>query len=264
LGTRDRLNYAIKYTSILDTGDAKQLLELKNDKRIHVMKSLSALAKYTGRYDTWQQIRQSFQLRWSNGDSMQAFSSIFNRERDLDQMLEWLTQTSSLLPQKYSDVLIFNTLTGLRPSEACLSIKLIQSNLEMYLNQESRIVEHFKFPEFMRRTKKAYISIMNDNILNLAKLAPRHLTYNQLKLQFKRAGVSSMHMLYCRKIFATYLRLEGIEQEIIDLLQGRIPRNVFVRHYFRPSFARENEKVRNALENMFEKIRMVNPVSYLA
>jgi intergrase/recombinase len=71
-------------------------------------------------------------------------------------------------------------------------------------------------------------------------------------------------MLYCRKIFATYLRLEGIEQEIIDLLQGRIPRNVFVRHYFRPSFARENEKVRNALENMFEKIRMVNPVSYLA
>jgi hypothetical protein len=51
--------------------------------------------------------------------------------------------------------------------------------------------------------------------MNLAKLAPRHLTYNQLKLQFKRAGVSSMHMLYCRKIFATYLRLEGIEQEIM-------------------------------------------------
>jgi intergrase/recombinase len=50
-----------------------------------------------------------------------------------------------------------------------------------------------------------------------------------------------MHLLYCRKIFATYLRLEGVEQEIIDLLQGRIPRNVFVRHYFRPNFAKQNE-----------------------
>jgi intergrase/recombinase len=150
---------------------------------------------------------------------------------------------------------MFNTLTGLRPSEAFLSIELIQSSLETYLNQETGIVEHFKFPEFMRRTKKAFISIANDNILNIAKLAPRHLTYNQIKLQFKRVGISSMHMLYCRKIFATYLRMEGIEQEIIDLLQGRIPRNVFVRHYFRPSFAKENRRVTNALENMFEKIR---------
>ena len=64
VGTRDRLNYAIKYASILDTGDARQLLELNNEKRIHIMKSLSALAKYTGRYDKWQQIKQNFQLKW--------------------------------------------------------------------------------------------------------------------------------------------------------------------------------------------------------
>jgi intergrase/recombinase len=33
-------------------------------------------------------------------------------------------------------------------------------------------------------------------------------------------------MAYCRKIFATYLRTHGIEQEIIDLLQGMAPRSV--------------------------------------
>ena len=38
-GTRDRLNYAVRYAYILDRGDARQLLELKNEKRIHVMKS---------------------------------------------------------------------------------------------------------------------------------------------------------------------------------------------------------------------------------
>jgi intergrase/recombinase len=76
---------------------------------------------------------------------------------------------------------------------------------------------------------------MNDRILEMARSADRHLTYNQLKLQFKRHGIQGIHMLYCRKIFATCLRLSGVEQEMVDLLQGRIPRNVFVRHYFRPN-----------------------------
>jgi hypothetical protein len=64
VGTRDRLNYAVKYAHILDTGEAHQLLELSPEKRMHIMKSLSALAKYTGRYDGWQQVRQRFQLKW--------------------------------------------------------------------------------------------------------------------------------------------------------------------------------------------------------
>ncbi len=42
-------------------------------------------------------------------------------------------------------------------------------------------------------------------------------------------------MACCCKIFATFLRNEGVEQEIIDLLEGRIPNSVFVRHYYRPS-----------------------------
>jgi hypothetical protein len=108
------------------------------------MKSLSALAKYTGHYERWQQIRQNFQLKWSNGDSMQAFNSIFNKERDLDHILNWLTETCSMLPRKYSDVLFFNTLTGLRPSEAYMSVKLIQTNSENYLNNETKILEHFR------------------------------------------------------------------------------------------------------------------------
>ena len=220
----------MKYAHVLDTGDARQLLELSHEKRMHIMKSLSALAKYTGRYDRWQQIRQRFQLKWSNGDSLQAFSSIFSKEKDLDHMISWLKNTCSKLPQKYTNILMFNTLTGLRPSEAYLSIRLIHHNAENYLNNDTKILEHFRFPNFIRRTKKAYISIINN-------------------------GISGIHMLYCRKIFVTYLRLSGIEPEMVDLLQGRIPRNVFVRHYFRPNFAKENERVSIVLENLYEKIR---------
>jgi intergrase/recombinase len=44
-----------------------------------------------------------------------------------------------------------------------------------------------------------------------------------------------MDMHYCRKIFASHLRQSGIESEIVDLLQGRVPKTVFARHYFTPS-----------------------------
>ncbi|MFL6339484.1 MAG: hypothetical protein ACJ71E_12745 [Nitrososphaeraceae archaeon] len=43
LGTRDRLNYAIKYAHMLDTYDARELLQLSHEKRIHIMKSLTAM-----------------------------------------------------------------------------------------------------------------------------------------------------------------------------------------------------------------------------
>ncbi|MGA8913285.1 MAG: hypothetical protein WB443_10545 [Nitrososphaeraceae archaeon] len=35
---------------------------------------------------------------------------------------------------------------------------------------------------------------------------------------------------FCSKILVIPLRTQGIEQEIVDLLQGRLPRSVFVRH----------------------------------
>ena len=170
-------------------------------------------------------------------------------------MLCWLNDKCSRLPEKYAEVLKFNTLTGLRPSEAYMSIKLIHDNTENYIDNDTKILEHFRFPYFIRRTKKAYISIVTDRIVEIARSASRDVSYNQLKLQFKRHNMGDIHMLFCRKIFATYLRIQGVEQEIIDFLQGRIPRSVFVRHYFRPTFASENERVAISLENLYEKIR---------
>ncbi len=59
------------------------------------------------------------------------------------------------------------------------------------------------------------------------------LNYDIIRLTFLRNN-QKFYMPYCRKIFATFLRNEGVESEIIDLLQGRIPNSVFVRHYYRP------------------------------
>lgn len=86
----------------------------------------------------------------------------------------------------------------------------------------------------MRRTKKAFLSVINDDILNLLSYGFEILTYDKIRLAFQRDN-EEFHMAYCRKIFATFLRNEDVEPEIIDLLQGRIPNSVFVRHYYRPS-----------------------------
>ncbi len=59
---------------------------------------------------------------------------------------------------------------------------------------------------------------------------------------------------YCCKVFATYLRNYGLEQEIIDLLQGRVSSSVFVNQYYRPNM---NEiiikKIRPALNELMKK-----------
>jgi hypothetical protein len=228
-----RLSYCRKHYYVLQEGNAQELLLLSEDKRLHVMKSLAALSKFLGCYDRWNEIREMYQLKWSGDDSLQIFKNMTNPKQDYQSMNNWLKDVLSKLPEKYGNILLFDSLTGLRPAEASISIHLIQNRLEEYLNKESFILEHFKYPEkFIRRTKKAYISIVNEPILQLAKESA-DIGYNALRLAVRERD-HNMNMSYCRKIFATYLRMDGVEQETIDLLQGRVPNSVFTRHYFRP------------------------------
>jgi intergrase/recombinase len=44
-----------------------------------------------------------------------------------------------------------------------------------------------------------------------------------------------MDMHLARKIFASHLRQEGIQPEVVDLLQGRVSQSVLTRHYLVPS-----------------------------
>ena len=148
-------------------------------------------------------------------------------------MVKWLKETYSKLPQSYGNILLFNALTGLRPEEAIQSIKILHNNEPNDYLKDNTFLDHYKYPSiFIRRTKKAYISVVNETILAIARQAGDH-TYNALRLLIKRKGLD-MNMAFCRKIYATYLRNYGIEQEIIDLLQGRISKSVFARNYFRP------------------------------
>jgi hypothetical protein len=75
------------------------------------------------------------------------------------------------LPARMAAVVKFACLTGLRPSEAVESARLLNARSagtrSSYYNQERQALEHFRFPEiFIRRTKKAYISFVTKEQLS--------------------------------------------------------------------------------------------------
>jgi intergrase/recombinase len=62
-----------------------------------------------------------------------------------------------------------------------------------------------------------------------------------------------MQLKYCRKIYASFLRQQGVQPEIIDMLQGRIGKNIFLRHYLTPSSSYKTE-VLQAIHDLKHKI----------
>jgi intergrase/recombinase len=58
-----------------------------------------------------------------------------------------------------------------------------------------------------------------------------------------------MDMYLTHKIFASWLRKEGIQPEIVDLLQGRVSQSILTRHYLVPQSSLK-EDVLNALEKL--------------
>ncbi|MDX1595886.1 MAG: hypothetical protein R3327_02995, partial [Nitrosopumilaceae archaeon] len=68
--------FARRFSHILTTGNAEELLTLSDQKRLLVMKALASLSKYMGCYDTWESIKKRYQLKWSNDDGLNFFNSI--------------------------------------------------------------------------------------------------------------------------------------------------------------------------------------------
>ena len=132
---------------------------------------------------------------------------------------------------------------------------MIKDDSQDYINKNTMLLEHFRFPQiFIRRTKKSYISIFNETIVDLARNSATLHSYTSLASWIKRDNSNyDIHIKDCRKIFATYLHNNGIEQEIIYLLQGRIQKSVFVRHYYRPELQRF-DTIRSLLDNLHNQL----------
>jgi intergrase/recombinase len=53
-----------------------------------------------------------------------------------------------------------------------------------------------------------------------------------------------MNMSLTRKLFASHLRQEGIQPEVVDLLQGRVSQSILTRHYLVPQSTLKDDVLR--------------------
>jgi intergrase/recombinase len=131
----------------------------------------------------------------------------------------------------------FACLVGLRASEVIECVKLLNDKqaYSKYYNPNRQALEHFRFPEvFIRQTKKAYISFVTPEIIKDIQMqhnVPSRVAI--MKACQRRKIKTDFHLT--RKIFASWLRKEGIQPEVVDLLQGRVSQSILMRHYLVPS-----------------------------
>jgi hypothetical protein len=254
----DRIRYAKQYASVLkSSGTPIDLLQLSPNKRIHIMKALSSLARFTGQQDLWQAMRRRYGLQWSTGtEKIDAFTRFFDDSKDLDTMVSWLKEALQVLPTAYANFFLFCTLTGLRASEAVEAVRLLNclEKDKTYYNPEQQALQHYRFPDvFIRRTKSVYISIVNDSIVEIARRIGENIpTLNALKMQSRHSSLS-MRLKYCRKIYASHLHKSGISSDLIDMLQGRIGKNIFLKHYLTPD-ASYKHRVLDAIDKLKQEI----------
>ncbi len=251
---RNKIQYVKRFSYILQEGRAEDLLSVSPETRQHAMKSLASLSKYMGIYDRWHGIIRKYQLKWPKKEGLSVFDEIFNNsEESYSSMLEWIKTAMQKLPGSFGNLILFNTLTGLRPDEGYQAMNLIITNASNYVDEKRMLLMHYKFPNiFLRVSKKAYVSIINEDILQVAVGAEPITNYRILRNKFVEFSMP-MNMYYCRKVFATYLRNRGIESEIIDLLQGRTPSSIFVNHYYRPDI---NEIITKRIRPVLDELML--------
>ncbi|MCK5627993.1 hypothetical protein KAI12_00865 [Candidatus Bathyarchaeota archaeon] len=214
------------------------------------MSSLSNLSKFLGVYDQWKQTIKRFGLKWENTNNLETFLSILNT--DLNEVEDWIKQLIPKMPRNYASVLVFDALTGLRPTEATHSCSLItklseQNKLDKYLDTKLMMLQHFRFPKlFLRKSKNAYISFVTPQLIELITKTKPTMKYSAVDTMIGRLGFK-IRTRQLRKLYATTLR-KYLPQEMVDLLQGRISQSIFMRFYYRPLLEDTRNKVIKAIE----------------
>ena len=102
-----RLSYAKKYYHVLINGDATDIQFTSKDKKLQIMKSLAVLSKFMGCYDKWKDIKERYQLKWSNENSVDTFKKIINEDNSFNNLLEWLKNTSSQISDTHRNILFY-------------------------------------------------------------------------------------------------------------------------------------------------------------
>ena len=246
------LPYAKKYCYILDSGNLRDLDLLSVHRKAHVVKALILLSKFRGTYSEFKAKLSEYGIKWERSNGLRAFLRIFNASNN--NILKWYREAQSYLRE--NEVLFSKFLlhSGLRVSEAIhsfnLAIKLSkEGRLSDYYDSEFQVLCHFKFPKlFIRRTKNCYITFLEPEFLQQIT-ASQGVSYSGLRKRLERKHLR-LRFNELRDRFGTYLLSHGVLEAEINLLQGRIPVDIFIRHYWSPKLKELGTRIFKALNTM--------------
>jgi len=247
------MRYAKKYSHFLLKRDFSELNTFSNCKRNHVLKALSALAKFLGMYEEFKGLMKSYGLKWSSVKAEDLIISRLTNANGNSTIFKWISEVKSELP-KLEVFLDFVLVSGLRYNESIRAYNLIielakEGKLSEYYNEENGVLEHFRFKQhFIRRTKKAFISFIPKQLIERISKSER-LDWCQIQNWIKRKDLR-LKFSDVREFWATYMT-KHLRQPEIDFLQGRVSASVFMRNYFNPALIGDLKKrIFEAIEDL--------------
>jgi len=243
-------NYARKYVEFLE--NPSKIDTIPSSNRTNVLRALVCLSKFLGKYTEFKNKMKDYGIKWSNGNSMDNFLTILRR--DHSNLMEWYKNASNVLKDNERLYLKFMLLTGLRMSEGIKSFNKIielnkQNKINEYYNEDLNTLEHFKYPKsFLRNSKNVYISIVpKDLVLQIAN--SQQVSYSTIRKRLKRNGLK-VRIKELRQFYGSFLIRHGLIREEVDLLQGRVPKSIFVRHYLTIDFKQLAKRTLKALRQL--------------
>ena len=230
------LCYARKYVHLL-SGNLRDLDFLNPSVKTHAVKSLIVLSKFLGVQKHFKTRLEEYDIKVQRPDAFSSFLRIMNNHNS--DLLEWNKKASEVLRPNEKLFLRFLLLIGLRTGEAIESFNLIiklskENRLSDYYDNEQSLLQHFQFKEkFIRGTKNAYVSFVPSQLVSEV-CNSEELTYAQIIKRVTRKGLK-LRLNEYRDCFGSFLVRNNLIREEVDLLCGRIPPSIFMRHYWSPA-----------------------------
>jgi intergrase/recombinase len=246
------LCYTRKYHNLVTAENLREIDLLPATIKNNAIKSLIVLSKFLGNYKEFSERLRSFDIKINRPDSLQAFLRILNASNS--DAMTWYNSAVKLFRENERLFAKFLLRSGLRTSEAINSFNLIielarENKLSEYYDSELNVLCHFKYPKlFIRRTKCCFITFLEPKFLSEI-VSSQSLSYASIRKRLERKKMK-LRFNELRDYFGTYLLNHGILEAEINLCQGRIPVDIFIRHYWSPKLKELGSRIFKALETI--------------
>ena len=247
--------YALKFHALLD-GNLAELQSFSKTKRGTILRALVCLSKYLGVHQQFKQRMKDFGLKWESADNVDSFLRILRS--NIEDVVPWVKKCLELFDESYGMFVMYGFLSGMRRSEVLQSFNMVirlthAGRLSEYYNAELQTLEHYKYPKtFLRGKKNVFFTFMPNEIIQKVQRC-RTVSLSSFKRRRLKHALPA-HFNELRDYFATFMVQHGLMQQEVDILQGRIGRSMFMKHYFSPDINSLRERTLQAVNQMLSQI----------